>query len=80
MMIENLIYMYSIFSRVLYTVYVELPAYANDGHPYLQLYDRSVVGQLMKALLVVLQLLHVMWTVLIFKSATIKFTRGQVII
>jgi len=80
MMIENLIYMYSIFSRVLYTVYVELPAYANDGHPYLQLYDRSVVGQLMKALLVVLQLLHVMWTVFIFKSAAIKFTRGQVII
>lgn len=62
---------------VLYTVYIELPAYANDGRPYLQLHDRSVVGQVLKALLVVLQLLHVMWTVLIFKSAATKFTRGQ---
>ena len=62
---------------ILYTVYIELPAYANAGNPYLQQYNQSVMGQLLKALLVVLQLLHIMWTVLIFKSAATKFIKGK---
>jgi len=74
------IHAYSIFFRILYTVYVELPAYANAGNPYLQQYNQSVMGQLLKALLVVLQLLHIMWTVLIFKSAATKLTKGEVFI
>ena len=62
---------------ILYTVYIELPAYANAGNPYLQQYNQSVMGQLLKVLLVVLQLLHIMWTVLIFKSAATKFIKGK---
>lgn len=62
---------------VLYSIYIDLPAYANDSRPYLQMHDRSTIGQVLKSLLVVLQILHVMWTIIILKSAATKFTKGK---
>ncbi|XP_076090866.1 ceramide synthase 4-like [Mytilus galloprovincialis] len=61
---------------VLYSVYIELPTLAeNDIN--IKTLDSSLVIQFLKALLVVLQVLHVLWTILIFKSAATKFTRGE---
>jgi hypothetical protein len=67
------IHAYSIFSRILYTVYIELPAYANSDNPYLQQYNQSVMGQLLKALLVVLQLLHILYHTQIIVFVVCKF-------
>ncbi|VDI04462.1 Hypothetical predicted protein [Mytilus galloprovincialis] len=62
---------------ILYSIYIDLPAYANENRPYIQMHDRSTIGQVLKSLLVVLQILHVMWTIIILKSAATKFTKGK---
>lgn len=61
---------------VLYSVYVELPALA-ESSSYVYILDSMIVLHLLKTLLVVLQVLHVMWTIHILKSAATKFTRGK---
>ena len=62
---------------MLYSVYVELPALAENSS-YVYILDSMIVLQLLKILLVVLQVLHVIWTIHILKSAATIFTRGKV--
>ena len=64
--------------RILYSVYIELSILADDSRPYLQYLNTSTIGHLTRALLVVLQIIHVIWTTHILKSAATKFTMGKV--
>jgi hypothetical protein len=41
-------------------------------------HETSTIGHLTRALLVVLQIIHVIWTTHILKSAATKFTMGKV--
>lgn len=61
---------------ILYSVYVELPELAKHSE-YVQTLDSYLVIHLLKALLVVLQVLHVIWTILIIKTAALKMKRGK---
>lgn len=65
-------------SRVLYSVTIELPEYANNSGPHEQYYGNSFVMQLLKVMLGVLQILHIFWSILIARTAATKFTQGQV--
>lgn len=61
---------------VLYSVYVELPTLAENSS-YLYILESMMVTHLLKALLVVLQVLHVIWTIHIIRSAANKITKGK---
>lgn len=62
---------------ILYSVYIELSILADDSRPYLKYLNTSTIGHLTRALLVVLQIIHVIWTTHILKSAATKFTKGK---
>lgn len=63
---------------ILYSVFIDLPGYADDSRPYTKMYDRSTIMMFVKCSLVVLQILHFIWTFLIIKSAAAKLTKGHV--
>ena len=62
----------------MYSVFIDLPEYANDSRPHAQMYDQSITMKFVKGALLVLQILHLIWTGLIIKSAAAKFTVGHV--
>lgn len=64
---------------ILYSVFIDVPEYADDSHPTLKMYDESTIMMFVKIALLVLQILHLIWTVLIIKSAAAKFTKGEIV-
>jgi hypothetical protein len=76
--INQLIDLIVLFYRILYSVFIDLPEYADDSRPFLKMYDQSTIMMFVKIALLVLQILHLLWTILIVKSAATKFTKGEV--
>ncbi|CAG2237508.1 CERS5_6 [Mytilus edulis] len=63
---------------ILYSVYIDLPVYARELGPYAEMYDTCTLMKFVKGALLVLQILHLIWTGLIIKSAAAKFTAGKI--
>ncbi|XP_076093560.1 ceramide synthase 5-like [Mytilus galloprovincialis] len=63
---------------ILYSVYIDLPVYARELGPYVEMYDTCTLMKFVKGALLVLQILHLIWTGLIVKSAAAKFTAGKI--
>ncbi|CAC5357052.1 unnamed protein product [Mytilus coruscus] len=63
---------------ILYTIFIDLPVYARELGPYVEMYDTCTIMKFVKGALLVLQILHLIWTWLIIKSAAAKFTAGEI--
>jgi hypothetical protein len=55
--------------RVLYSAIVGLPEYGMNNGPHEEFYANTVVMNILKVMLVTLQILHIFWTILIIKTA-----------
>jgi hypothetical protein len=64
--------------RVLYSAIVGLPEYGMNNGPHEEFYANTVVMNILKVMLVTLQILHIFWTILIIKTAATKFNGGKV--